>query len=456
MKHKSVFNWSIIVALGGFLFGFDTAVISGAEKSIQQLFDLNSFWHGFTIASALIGTVIGAFVAGKPADKYGRKPVLFMVAFLYALSAFGSALADTLSLFISFRFIGGIGVGASSVVAPMYISEISPAAIRGKMTALFQFNVIFGIMMSFVSNYFLREAGTEPWRWMLGVEGIPAVAYFFLLFLVPRSPRFLVKIGKTEEAKSILFRIGSDDVDTEIREIGHSLENNGKSKESLFAKTYLKPISIAFFVAMFNQFSGINAILYYAPRMFELAGVSAADSMLQPVFIGITNGLFTLVGLLIIDRVGRKKLLITGSIGMFLVLGLISRTFYMQAFGGYTLLGYLMVYIMFFAFSTGAVIWVLIAEVFPNAVRGQGQSLGSFTHWFFAALITFLFPVVAEQTTHGGGHAFAFFALMMLVQAAVVWRYFPETKGKTLEELGQELSRSGVESDTQLYRHRQE
>ena len=441
-KQRLVFSWSIIVALGGFLFGFDTAVISGVEKSIQQLFDLNSFWHGFTIASALIGTVIGALIAGRPADKYGRKPVLFIVAFLFAFSAFGSALAHSLPWFIIFRLLGGIGVGASSVVAPMYISEISPAKIRGKMTALFQFNVIFGIMMAFVSNYFLREAGNEPWRWMLGVEGIPAVAYFFLLFLVPRSPRFLVKIGKVEEAKAILLRVESGDVEAELREIELSLENHGKRRENLFTKVYFRPISIAFLVAMFNQFSGINAILYYAPRMFELAGVSAADSMLQPVFIGITNGLFTVLGLLIIDKVGRKKLLITGSIGMLVVLGLISRTFYLQEFGGYTLLAYLIVYIMFFAFSTGAVIWVLIAEVFPNAVRGQGQSLGSFTHWFFAAVITFLFPVIAERTTNGGGHAFAFFALMMLVQAIVVWRYFPETKGKTLEELGQEMSKS--------------
>jgi sugar porter (SP) family MFS transporter len=441
-KQKLVFSWSIIVALGGFLFGFDTAVISGVEKSIQQLFNLNSFWHGFTIASALIGTVIGALIAGRPADKFGRKPVLFIVAFLFAFSAFGSALAHSLPWFIIFRLLGGIGVGASSVVAPMYISEISPAKIRGKMTALFQFNVIFGIMMAFVSNYFLREAGNEPWRWMLGVEGIPAVAYFFLLFLVPRSPRFLVKIGKVEEAKAILLRVESGDVKKELREIEISLENHGKRRENLFTKVYFRPISIAFLVAMFNQFSGINAILYYAPRMFELAGVSAADSMLQPIFIGITNGLFTILGLLIIDKVGRKKLLITGSIGMLVVLGLISRTFYLQEFGGYTLLAYLIVYIMFFAFSTGAVIWVLIAEVFPNAVRGQGQSLGSFTHWFFAAVITFLFPVISERTTNGGGHAFAFFALMMLVQAIVVWKYFPETKGKSLEELGQEMSKS--------------
>ncbi len=438
-KNTLVFGWSVIVALGGFLFGFDTAVISGVEKSIQELFDLNSSSHGFTIASALIGTVTGALIAGKPADVFGRKPVLFIVAFLFASSAVGSALSGSQFWFIIFRYIGGIGVGASSVVAPMYISEVSPARVRGRMTALFQFNVIFGIMMAYVSNYLLRNAGTEPWRWMLGVEGIPAAAYFFLLFIVPRSPRFLVKIGRIGEARKILLRVETGDVEAEMREIEKSLENRMKKKERLFSMQYIKPISIAFLVAMFNQFSGINAILYYAPRMFELSGVSAADSMLHPVFIGITNAVFTMLGLIIIDRAGRKKLLIIGSAGMSVFLGLISRSFYAQDFGGYTMLAFLIAYIMFFAFSTGAVIWVLIAEVFPNAVRGQGQSLGSFTHWFFAALITFLFPVVAEQTMNGGGHAFAFFSLMMIIQAIVVWRYFPETKGKTLESLEKEM-----------------
>ncbi len=440
-KNTRVFGYSIIVALGGFLFGFDTAVISGAERHIQELWALSSFWHGFTIASALIGTVIGALTAGRPADRYGRKPILFIVALLFAVSAIGSALANSMPSFVIFRLIGGISVGASSVVAPMYISEISPAKVRGRMTALFQFNVIFGIMIAFVSNYFLRDAGSEPWRWMLGVEGIPATAYFFLLFLVPRSPRFLVKIGKIEEARAILLKIEEGDVDAELKEISLSLENHEKKKEKFFSRLYIKPISIAFLVAMFNQFSGINAILYYAPRMFELSGVSAVDSMLQPVFIGITNAVFTMLGLVIIDKVGRKKLLIIGSIGMSIMLGLISRTFYLQVFGGYTMLAYLMVYIMFFAFSTGAVIWVLIAEVFPNTVRGKGQSLGSFTHWFFAAVITFLFPVVAEQTEFGGGHAFAFFSIMMVTQAIVVWKYFPETKGKTLEQLGLEMSK---------------
>ena len=436
-KTLRVFGWSIILALGGFLFGFDTAVISGVEKSIQQLFRLSPFWHGFTISSALIGTVVGALTAGIPTDKYGRKPILFIIALLFALSALGSALANSLSLFIAFRFIGGLAVGASSVVAPMYISEISPAGIRGRMTALFQFNVIFGILIAYISNYLMSNMGESSWRWMLGVGGIPAVAYFFLLFFVPESPRFLIKKGNIIKARNVLEKTETRDIEAEIMDIKSSMD---QKKDNLFSGRYTKPISIAFLVAMFNQFSGINAILYYAPRIFELTGVSSADSMFQPVIIGITNGLFTILGLVIIDKVGRKKLLITGSVGMAICLGLVARAFYMQSFAGYELLFFLMGYIMFFAFSTGAVIWVLISEVFPNSVRGQGQSLGSFTHWFFAAVITFLFPVVAGESEAGSGHAFLFFSITMLLQAIVVWKYFPETKGKTLEELGEELS----------------
>jgi sugar porter (SP) family MFS transporter len=436
-KDLRVFGWSIILALGGFLFGFDTAVISGVEKSVQQLFNLSSFWQGFTISSALIGTVLGALIAGGPADKYGRKPVLFVIAFLFTVSAAGSALANSLQTFIVYRFLGGLAVGASSVAAPMYISEISPAAVRGRMTALFQFNVIFGILMAYISNYLISRTGEHSWRWMLGVGGVPAVAYFFLLFFVPESPRFLIKKGKISEAKKVLSKIETQDIETEITDINLSL---AQKKENLFSGRYSKPIAIAFLVAMFNQFSGINAILYYAPRIFQLTGLSSAESMFQPVLIGITNGIFTILGLVIIDKVGRKKLLITGSIGMSVCLGLIARAFYQQHFTGYELLIFLVIYIMFFAFSTGAVIWVLISEVFPNSVRGQGQSLGSFTHWFFAAVITFLFPAIAGEYRLGSGHAFAFFSIMMLIQALVVWKYFPETKGKTLEQLGEELS----------------
>ena len=439
MANKTNLNvlfWAIIVALGGFLFGFDTAVISGVEEQIQKLFQLTPFWHGFTISSALIGTVIGALVAGQPADKFGRKPILFIIAGFYVITAIGTAMASNVSLFILFRFLGGIGVGASSVVAPMYIAEISPAKIRGKMTAMFQINVISGILIAYISNYLLREFGTEPWRWMLGVAGIPAVLFFLLLFLIPESPRFLIKIGEIAKAKLILEKIEVAAVDEEIQEIKQSMAQTAEDNTQLFSKIYFKPISIAFLVAMFNQFSGINAILYYAPRIFEASGLTNADSMFQSILVGLMMGVFTLVGMLLIDKAGRKKLLIVGSIGMSICLGLVARTFYLGDFTGSGLLILLLTYIMFFGFSTGAVIWVLIAEIFPNSIRGKGQSFGSFTHWLFAAIITFLFPVVIK---FGVGHAFLFFSLMMLLQAIVVWRYFPETKGRTLEDLGTNL-----------------
>lgn len=435
-KDRTVLSWSVIVALGGFLFGFDTAVISGVEKSIQSLFNLSPFWHGFTISSALIGTLLGALFGGWPAEKYGRKPVLFVIALLFGLSAIGSAVANSLPVFIVYRFIGGIAVGASSVVAPMYISEISPARMRGRMTAMFQFNVIFGILIAYVSNYVLRGVNNDDWRWMLGIGAIPSFIYFFLLLAIDESPHYLIKRKKEALAGKVLDKIYSEDIDQRIAEVRESVS---LKKENLFSGVFSKSISIAFLVAMFNQFSGINAILYFAPRIFELSGLSASDSFLQSVVIGVTNALFTVLGLVIIDKVGRKKLLIAGSIGMCICLLLVARIFYIQQFNGYQLLYLLIGYIMFFAFSTGAVIWVLISEVFPGSVRGEGQSLGSFTHWFFAALITFLFPAVVEKTTYGGAHAFAFFAVMMLVQVITVWKYFPETKGKTLEELGQEL-----------------
>jgi MFS transporter, SP family, arabinose:H+ symporter len=437
--NTKVFIWSIIVALGGFLFGFDTAVISGVEKHIQELFQLSSFRHGFAISSALIGTVTGALISGRPADRYGRKPVLFIIAGLYVVSAIGSALANNVNSFIVFRFLGGIGIGASSVVAPMYIAEISPALIRGRMTGMFQFNVIFGILMAYISNFLLRNVGAEPWRLMLGVAGIPAFIFFSLLVFIPESPRFLIKIGQIAKARLIFNKIEVASVDEEIDEIKRSMEKSSIKKQTLFSHIYFKPISIAFLVAMFNQFSGINAILYYAPRIFELSGLTNSDSMFQSILIGVTNGIFTILGMVLIDKVGRKKLLIIGSVGMSICLGLVAKTFYTQDFSGFGLLMYLLIYIMFFAFSTGAVIWVLIAEIFPNSVRGKGQSFGSFTHWFFAALITFLFPVVEKLSQFGVGHAFMFFSGMMILQAIVVWKYFPETKGRTLEELGVNL-----------------
>lgn len=436
-----IYSWSLIVALGGFLFGFDTAVISGVEGAIQHLFDLSPLAHGFAISSALIGTIIGAIFAGKPADKFGRKPLLFLIAALYTLSAIGTALAPNIYAFVIFRFLGGIGVGASSVVAPMYISEIAPANVRGRATASFQLNVIIGILMAFISNYLLQDFGSQPWRWMLAVLAVPSVLYFVLLFLIPESPRFLIKMGRVELAKSVLQKIGIINITEEVR----TIQSNMEIKEgNLFSRIYFKPLIIAFLVAMFNQFSGINAILYFAPRIFEMAGLPQSTAFFHPVIIGVTNALFTLLGLFIVDKIGRRTLLIIGSIGMSVCLLLVAMTYFSPEETKSALLFFLVGYIMFFAVSTGTVIWILISEVFPANVRGKGQSFGSFTHWFFAALITFLFPVISTGYRFGAAWVFIFFGSMMVLQAIVAWKFFPETKSKTLEEISKEL---GIKED---------
>lgn len=441
-RNGRIFRWSLVISLGGFLFGFDTAVISGVEKIIQQLFNLSPFRHGLVISSALFGTMAGSLISGRLSDKFGRRPVLLAIAVLFAVSAFGSGLANNVWSFVLYRFLGGIAVGGSSVSAPMYISEISPKKIRGRMTAMFQFNVILGILIAYLSNFMIEKlVSHEAWRWMLAIGGVPAVIYFILLFLVPESPRYLLMQGKIEKAGAVLRRIETKNIEYKLHEISATVAGGS---EVFFSRKFLKPITIAFLVAMFNQFSGINAILYYAPRIFELAGFSSSQALLQPILIGLTNGLFTMLGLMIIDRVGRKKLLIVGSIGMAGCLALIAYSFYVHSFESYALLFYLIGYILFFAFSTGAVIWVLISEIFPNSVRARGQSLGSFTHWFFASLVTFLFPVIVGDYRYGPGHAFLFFSIMMIVQAFTVWKYFPETKGKSLEEIGASIVDDGA------------
>ena len=418
-----ILSWSVIVSLGGFLFGFDTAVISGVEKTIQAIFSLTSVEHGFTISSALIGTVIGALGISKPVDKYGRRPMLLIIASVYLLSAVGCAFSFDAGSLIFFRFIGGLGVGASSVVAPMYISEVAPAKVRGQMTAIFQINVIFGILMAYVSNYLLYDLSDYSWRIMLGIEGVPALIYFILLFFVPESPRFLVMKNKIAQAKEVLMQIDDTQVEQVVGAIQQQIRKNIAQKGALFTKANKKAIIVAFLVAMFNQFSGINAILYYAPRIFEQSGLSSGDSLLQSVAIGIVNLVFTFIGFL----------------GMAVCLGVASYIFFAFDLGGIPLLISILFYIAFFGMSTGAVIWVLIAEVFPNSVRSKGQSLGSLTHWLFAALITFCFPVIAENGGIGLAFTFGFFSIMMLLQMLVAWLYFPETKGKSLEELSENL-----------------
>ncbi len=436
MRISSSFRYAFVAALGGFLFGFDTAVISGVEKSIQQLWSLDDFWHGFTVASALIGTVIGSMTAGNPAEKYGRKRVLQAIGLLYLVTSLVTAFTPSWIPFILFRFLGGVGVGASSVVGPMYISEIAPAHSRGRMVALFQFNIVSGILIAFISNYLLSGIGEDAWRWMLGVQAIPSLLFFVMVFFVPESPRWLIKKSHAEEAKDVLQKIGEPEIEKTYGLIAQSLKvEEGSTSANLFSKAYQKPILYAVLLAMFNQFAGINAIMYYAPRIFEMTGLSKDTALLQSVSIGLTNMIFTLLAISVIDKFGRKTLLIIGSVGMIISLGLVARTFYTQDFGGFAVMIYLIGFIAFFAFSQGAVIWVFISEIFPNSVRSKGQSLGSSTHWVMAALISWTFPIIAESSELGGAYAFTLFSGMMFLQLIFVWKVLPETKGKSLEQI---------------------
>jgi len=430
-----------IAGFGGFLFGFDTAVISGAEKAIQQLFSLTGFWHGFTVAIALIGTIAGALAAGKPADHFGRKKSLLVVALLYMFSALGAALAPNWISILVFRFLGGLAVGASSVIGPMYIAEIAPADKRGRLVILFQLNVVTGILLAFVSNYLIALTELQnAWRWMLGVQALPAGLFFAMVFFIPETPRWLVMKKARELAADTLARLGFSDAETHIRAIEDSLSTEKHLRsEKLFIRKLRYPITLAILVAFFNQFSGINAIMYYAPRIFEIAGLDRTSSLFQSVSVGVTNLIFTILALFIIDKVGRKKLLIVGSAGMAVMLSLVSVAFITGKMGGMAVLTGLVGFIAFFGVSQGAVIWVFISEIFPNKVRAKGQALGSFTHWLLAALVSWLFPVLFVDNPWSTGLAFGFFALMMAVQLVVVGVFFPETKGKGLEQIQDEL-----------------
>jgi len=443
MKLKpALLRSTIIAALGGLLFGFDTAVISGTTDSLRDVFDLTSFLLGFTVASALIGTVVGALVVGRPSDKWGRKRILYFLAVAYFISAIGSALAHHWVVFLIFRFIGGIAVGGSSVVSPMYIAEISPARVRGRLVAVTQFNIIFGILLAFFSNYLISKMnlGAIEWRWMFAVEAFPATLFFFLLFLNPRSPRWLIAKNRLEEAAVVLGKCGTDNgnVDYAIKEIKDSLDLEHHSiRERFLSKKYMKPIMLAVMIAVFNQLSGINAVLYYAPNIFRMAGAGSEASMLQAVVIGFTNMVFTLAALSVIDHFGRKRLMLVGSIGYIVSLAVAAWAFYTYGTeftkaGGTVVLISIIVFIMSHAIGQGTVIWVFISEVFPNRVRARGQALGSFTHWFMAALISWTFPIIADRS---GGHAFAFYAVCMVGQLIWVIFVMPETKGITLEQI---------------------
>lgn len=433
--------WSIVVALGGFLFGFDTAVISGAEQDIKRIWGLTDVVHGVAIAIALYGTVAGALLGGIPATRFGRKKTLLWIGIFYLVSAIGSALATGVYSFMLFRMLGGLAIGASSVVAPMYITEIAPAKNRGKLVATFQFNIVFGIVVAYFSNYLLNGiAGDDSWRWMLGVVAIPSLIYTILILFVPESPRWLIiHKGDYDTARKTLQVSDPEGVDEAIRELEISI-NEDRQKESLaafFTKKYSIPIMLAFLMAVFNQLSGINAIIYFAPRVFEMAGIGKEAAFLQSAGIGLVNLLFTMLGLYLIDRLGRKKLMLIGSIGYIISLSAVAAAFYFNYLGGMIVPLLLFVFIASHAIGQGAVIWVFISEIFPNRVRAYGQSLGSSTHWILAAIITTIFPILA--TKFGPAPLFLFFAVMMVLQLVWVLFSMPETKGVALEKLEQQL-----------------
>jgi sugar porter (SP) family MFS transporter len=435
-------SWSITVALAGFLFGFDTIVISGADQPIQKLWDTSGWFHGtFIMSMALWGTVLGALGGGIPCDVIGRKRTLFWIGVLFAVSAIGSGLATDPYMFSFFRFIGGVGVGASSVAAPIYISEIAPTEKRGSLVALYQFNLVFGILIAFFSNYWIgANFGEDAWRWMLGIEALPAVIYTFMVLSIPNSPRWLVlQKGDVEQASTLLKQLNPNaNIEEELAAINSSIKET--KGESFFSGKYNVPILLAFLLAFFNQVSGINFVLYYAPRIFETAGIAADSTLGASVPIGVVNLIFTLLGMYLIDKAGRKQLMYIGSIGYILSLLAVGWAFATDAEGTMVVI-FVCAFIASHAIGQGAVIWVFISEIFPNTVRNSGMAWGSGTHWVFAAIITLVAtPILAYF--EGREHViFYFFAGMMFLQLLFVWRMMPETKGVSLEELQEKLTR---------------
>jgi len=428
---------TVVAALGGLLFGFDTAVIAGTTHALTETFHLSPSSLGLTVAAALWGTILGAMLAGIPGDMYGRRDSLRAMAVLYLVSALGCAFAWGWTALVLFRFIGGLGIGGSSVLGPMYIAEIAPAKWRGRLVGLFQFNIVFGILLAYFSNYVFgtMQLGATEWRWKLGIPAVPALFFLLMLFGIPRSPRWLVKKQRTAEARDVLRMVGEEDYEQELQDIIVSIDAEHAANDSLFSWKYRLPIFLAVSIGMFNQLSGINAILYYLNDIFAYAGFSKVSSDLQAVAIGATNLLFTMLAMYVIDRIGRKALLLIGSVGTAACLGGVAAIFFTRSHQN--LLVWLLVgYIAFFAFSQGAVIWVFISEVFPNRVRAKGQSLGSFSHWFMNALISGIFPLLAASS---GGYPFVFFSLMMGLQFFVVLFIYPETKGVSLEEMQKKL-----------------
>jgi MFS transporter, SP family, arabinose:H+ symporter len=441
LMNKKVIFWAVITALGGFLFGFDTVVVSGAEQAIQKYWQLGDFQHGFTIAIALVGTMMGAFLGRMPADQLGRKRALMIVAVIFLVTSLGTAVVSNWYLFVIMRFIGGLGIGASSVIAPIYISEISPASFRGRLVILFQFNIVLGIVISLLSNYIIVTSYHGSWRLMLAVMAVPSLLYLILLRFVPESPRWLIlHKGRNDEAEKTLQVINPDNYQQEMESIVNSKNQEVKdsTSENLFTKRYRRLAWLAFLIAFFNQVSGINAILYYAPSIFTMAGFDKNNSFSASFYLGLVNFAFTMLAIFLIDRMGRRKLMLIGSFGLIASLGLVSYCFHLKNADGHYVIWLLMAYIAFFAVSQGAVIWVFLSEIFPNQVRAKGQSLGSFTHWTLATVITFLFPAI--RTHVDGQYIFLFFCVMMFLQLLFVWKLMPETKGKSLENMERTLT----------------
>ena len=436
--NSKIFRISLIAALAGFLFGFDTVVISGAEKKLQALWDTSDAFHGtVVIGMALFGTVIGAMFGGIPTNRLGRKKTLFWIGVLYSLSAIGSAFSNDPITFGVFRFLGGLGIGASTVAAPAYISEIAPARQRGRLVGLYQFNIVFGILIAFFSNYLLNGISENDWRWMVGVEAFPALIYTLFALGIPQSPRWLMTRGREEEAGRVLDRLGSELTLAQLHEDMVQAEPSGGKGEHIFMKKYRFPLMLAFLIAFFNQLSGINAFLYYAPRIFEAAGLGESTALLSSIGIGFTNLVFTLMGIYLIDRLGRRQLMYLGSFGYIISLGLVAAAFILN-WTGMMVPVFLFLFIAAHAIGQGTVIWVYISEVFPNHLRGSGQSFGTSVHWILAWLIPSSIPVLFSWV--GPGPVFGFFAFMMFLQLLFVHFMMPETKGISLEDLSKKLS----------------
>ena len=440
-QHKLLF-WSITVALAGFLFGFDTVVISGADQALQEMWQSSSLFHGVVVmSSALWGTVIGALFGSIPTDRLGRKKTLILIGFLYIIGAAGSALVSDPWLFAAFRFLGGLGVGASTIAAPAYVSEIAPPDKRGRLVAMYQFNIVFGILMAYLSNFMFTslDLGANTWRWMLGIQVLPAIIYTLMVLTVPMSPRWLMMKGRYEEARAVLKQINPD---ADFEELAAAAKaDSAHKKESMWLKKYRTPVLLAFLIAFFNQVSGINAFLYYAPRIFEIAGLEKSAAMLSSVGIGIVNLIFAFVVLALIDKFGRRQLMYIGSFGYIISLGLVSLAFFMH-WQGMAVPLFFFLFIAAHAIGQGTVIWVFISEIFPGHLRAQGQSLGSSTHWVLAAAIPAAIPFLFDSI--GAAWVFVVFTAMMVLQLLFVMFMMPETKGVPLEE----LSKSLIKEDT--------